>query len=170
MTEKSMARSDFYTGIALIAFGLAVTVMALQMPPVTERGQSPYSAPGLLPALLGGVIIVLSAVMFVRAVRKLRGEFTLSRGGVKNFFAETGTRRMSLTIFLCLAYVLSLGRIFFPLATFLFVFIFVLVFEYEKAVPVRAQKKKFALAALLAGITSAAVTGVFQYIFLVNLP
>ncbi|MDR1932504.1 MAG: tripartite tricarboxylate transporter TctB family protein [Spirochaetales bacterium] len=170
MTEKTMARADFYTALVLMAFGIAVTILALQMPPVTERGQSPYSAPGLLPTLLGIVITSLSAIMFVRSLRKIGKNAGVSRGAVKQFFSEEGTRRMCLTILLCLLYAVSLGRVLFPLTTFLFVFVFVLVFEYKLKESFTSQRKKVLLAAVLALCVSASVTGLFQYLFLVNLP
>jgi hypothetical protein len=170
MTEKNMARADFYTAIILMVFGITVTVIALQMPPVTERGQSPYSAPGLLPTLLGIVITSLSAVMFVRSVLRVGKDAAVPRGSFKRFFAESGTRRMALTIVLGVLYAISLGDVSFPLTTFLFVFIFVLCFEYKLKEPFKTQRKKVLLAAILAICASAAVPGLFQYLFLVNLP
>lgn len=165
-----MSRADFYTAIVLMAFGIAASVLALQMPPVTERGQSPYTAPGLLPTFLGIVIASLSFIMFVRSVRHIGRDVLPPEGAVKRFFGETGTRRMGITIFLCVLYSISLGSIYFPLTSFLFVFIFVLVFEYRLKEPFRTQIKKVLLAALLALCASAGITGLFQYLFLVNLP
>jgi hypothetical protein len=77
---------------------------------------------------------------------------------------------MALTIVLCVLYAISLGAVYFPLTTFLFVFILVLVFEYNLKEPFGTQIKKVLLAALLAVCVSAAVTGLFQELFLVNLP
>ena len=170
MTEKSMARADFYTAIVLIAFGITVTVMALQMPPVTERGQSPYSAPGLLPTLLGIVITGLSAFMLVRSIRRIGKDVALPEGAVKAFFGGVPTRRMAATIVLGVLYSLGLGTVNFVLLTALFIFVFVLVFEYDRGKSPGAQKKKIFFAALLAVCASFAVMGVFQYLFLVNLP
>ena len=170
MTEKSLARADFYTAIFLIVFGITITVMALQMPPVTDKGQSPYSAPGILPTLLGIVITGLSAFMFVRSLRRIGKDVALPEGAVKSFFAGIPARRMAITLVLCVLYSLGLGNIDFVLLTSLFIFIFVLVFEYDRKQSIGTQKKKIFFAALLAVCASAAVMGTFQYLFLVNLP
>jgi putative tricarboxylic transport membrane protein len=170
MTKKNMGRADFYTAVALIAFGITALVMALQMPAVEERGQSPYSAPGLLPATLGIVIAGLGGILLVRSLVRTKGRVGVSGSSFKKFFTETGTIRIIITIALCLSYTALLGNIFFPLLTFLFVFAFVFCFEYKLKESLRSQVKKILAAVLLAVCTSAGVTLVFQYLFLVRLP
>lgn len=170
MTDKTMAKADFYTGLVLIIFGITVTVLALQMPTVTARAQSPYSAPGLVPAFLGSIITLLSAIMLVRAVRRSSLQLGISKETAGNFFRETSTRRMGITILLCILYAVSLGKVMFPVTTFLFVLVFVLYFEYDLKESFKSQLRKVILAAILAACTSVVVTGVFQYVFLVNLP
>jgi hypothetical protein len=170
MTEKSMARADFYTAIVLMAFGIAVTIIALQMPPLTERGQGPYAAPGLLPTFLGIVITGLSAYMFTRSVLKIGRDVGVSKGAIKEFFAGAGSRRMALTAVLSILYAVFLGEIWFPLVTFLFIFFFIIFFEYNLKETFASQIKKVLMATLLAACAAAAVMGLFQYLFLVNLP
>jgi hypothetical protein len=70
MTEKNMARADFYTSIILMAFAVAAVAGALKMPVIQG---DPYSAPGLLPTLLGSVIFLLGLVMFVRSLIRSGG-------------------------------------------------------------------------------------------------
>jgi hypothetical protein len=36
MTEKTLVKADFYSSVALITFGIVVTVMALQMPDIPQ--------------------------------------------------------------------------------------------------------------------------------------
>jgi hypothetical protein len=67
-------------------------------------------------------------------------------------------------------YALLLGRLWFPLITFVFVFIFAMMFEYDFKSPISGQWKIPLFAAILALSTAAAVYFVFQYLFLVNLP
>ena len=170
MTEKSMARADFYTSIVLMAFGIGIIIIALQMPTMTEKGEGPYSAPGLLPILLGSVITVLSGFMFGRSIVRIGKDITVPANAFKAFFSEVGTRRMTQTIILCALYSISLGKVLFPLTTFLFVFIFILVFEYNLKETFKSQMKKVLVAIFLSVCVSAAITGTFQYLFLVNLP
>jgi putative tricarboxylic transport membrane protein len=167
MTEKNMARADFYTSIVLMVFGIAALVAALKMPVL--QGER-YSAPGLLPALLGFVIFALSLIMFIRSLYRTKGAVGIQGGSVKAFVKGTSTRRIFLTIFVCLVYTILLGKIYFPILTFLFIFAFVLCFEYDIKTAFKSQLKKLAIAALLAAGVSAAVTLTFERLFLVRLP
>jgi hypothetical protein len=167
MTEKNMNRADFYTGIVLMVFGITVTVMALQMPSIPR---DPYSAPGVLPIFLGVVITGLSLIMFIRSIIRTKGQVSVSAASIKSALTATGALRMILTVILCLAYVFLLGKVLFPLLTFFFVFGFIVCFEYERKSPLKPQIKKILIAALVAAATSASITAVFRYLFLVRLP
>jgi putative tricarboxylic transport membrane protein len=129
-----------------------------------------YSAPGLLPAVLGIVITGMSVILLVRSLLRSKGKVGISGGSLKNFFTDTGTKRIFITIALCLGYAVLLGKVFFPVLTFLFVFVFVVCFEYDRKTAAKAQIKKILIAALLALCVSAAVTLVFERLFLVRLP
>ena len=167
MTEKNMARADFYTSVALMAFGIAVTVMARHMP---EVPRDPYSAPGVLPAFLGLIITGLSLVMFIRSLARTRGRLGIPGSELKSAFSASSFYRIAATIALCICYAFLLGKLMFPVLTFLFIFGFVVFFEYDRKAPLRGQAKKLIFAALVALIASATVTLVFRYIFLVRLP
>jgi putative tricarboxylic transport membrane protein len=167
MTEKNMARADFYTSIILMAFAIAAVAGALKMPVIQG---DPYSAPGLLPALLGSVIFLLGLVMFVRSLIRSGGKVGIRAGSIKAFFKDRAVRRIFLTIVICVSYVVLLGKIYFPALTALFIFGFVLCFEYAPGVPFKFRIKKILIAALLSLIVSAAVTLTFERLFLVRLP
>ena len=167
MTEKSMARADFYTGIVMMTFGITVTVMAFRMPSIPR---DPFSAPGVLPIFLGVVISTLSLIMFVRSIVRTKGQLGFSRASIREFFSEIGTRRVIITTALCLCYALLLGKVLFPLLTFIFVFAFVVIFEYDRNTAFRPQIKKVLMALLVAILTAASITLVFQNLFLVRLP
>ncbi|MDR0583366.1 MAG: tripartite tricarboxylate transporter TctB family protein [Treponema sp.] len=167
MTGKNMLRADFYTSLILMAFGIAALALALKMPVI--QGDV-YSAPGLLPALLGSVIFALSFIMFVRSLYRSKGKVGIRGRSVKAFVQDPATRRIFLTLAVCVFYAVLLGKIYFPALTFLFVFSFVVCFEYERGTPWRGRIKKIAIAALLALIVSALVTLTFERLFLVRLP
>jgi hypothetical protein len=172
MTEKNMVRADFFTSIVLMAFGITVTVMALQMPKEygIRAGQSPYSAPGVLPTFLGAVITGLSLIMFVRSLVKTKGRLGVSGESIKNVFAATAALRMIAAVIFCLCYVFLLGKVLYPLLTFLFIFGFIVYFEYDRKTPFKPQIKKLLIAVLVAFLASLAVWAVFRYLFLVRLP
>jgi len=167
MTDKNMARADFYTGIIMMAFGITATVMAFQMPRIPR---DPYSAPGVLPMFLGVIITGLSLVMFIRSIIKTKGKVGFTGDSVKSFFADAGVRRVIITAVLCVSYALLLGKLLFPLLTFLFVFVFIVIFEYDLKAAFKPQIKKVLIAALVALLTALSITAVFQYLFLVRLP
>jgi hypothetical protein len=167
MTEKNMARADFYTALVLMVFGVTAVAIARKMPVI--QGER-YSAPGILPTLLGFTIFALSFIMFVRSLRRSRGAVWIKGTSFRAFLKDTATRRILLTIVVCVCYVVLLGKIYFPALTFLFIFGFVVCFEYDRETPFKAQIKKLMIAALLGLLVSVAVTLTFERLFLVRLP
>ncbi len=171
MNDQQMKKADFLTSIVLIVFGTGVTWISFTMPRLEEKGINPYTAPGVVPAILGIVILFLALIMFVRTLR--HGDFLprFSGGDLKSFFLHEGTLRLSVALVLSLIYALGMvGHMPYLLATFLFVFAFVLCFDLKfDAIP--GSKKRIILVAFIeALITAAVVSAAFQYLFLVDLP
>ena len=80
-------------------------------------------------------------------------------------------KRFFIALALCLGYAAGLvGLVPFWAATGAFAFLFVLVFEWRGDRPLVRHIKAIAMAALLAVIVAAAVTYIFESIFLVRLP
>ncbi len=170
MTEKSMLKADLVTSIILMAFGTAVLVLSIKMPTIADANQSIYSAPGVVPGFIGAMLILLSFSMFVRSLkRKALAEF---REGIvpKAALSQETTRRIGLTLALCLGYALLLGNLWFPIPTFLFILVFILLFEYDFKAAFNTQIKKIVVALVIALVSTVLVTLVFQKLFLVNLP
>ena len=165
MTEGGKtARSDLLGGAGWMGFGLLIVIEALRMDRFTAMGATLYTMPGFVPGMIGGLIMLLGAVLALRGWRRKAAEAvtadTQPQGPVVN-------RRVGLTLALSLLYAGALlGRAPFWLVTAMFVAAFVWVFAPEgQPAPRRA------LSAAVAGVlTSAIVTVVFQYIFLVRLP
>jgi putative tricarboxylic transport membrane protein len=159
-----MPRADLIMGMVFALLGLAVAWASLDMPRFAERNVNPYTAPGLVPGVLGAIIMVLGTVLLVRAAMaggwRLAGR--LGDGG-------PGAQRLLLALVLCLGYAAGLvGKIPFWLATFLFVSLFVVLFEWPQGKDRRWRR--LAIAVVYGALVSAAVTLVFQYLFLVRLP
>ncbi len=170
MTEKSMVKADFVTSVVLIACGIAIIVLSLQMPTMADRNQSIYSAPGVVPGFIGVMLTLLSFSMFIRSLRKKAlAEF---KGGAipPGVLGQESTRRILTTIAMCVAYSVLLGRLWFPIPTFAFIFAFITLFEYDRKATFASQTRKLLVAAIIALVTTAAVALVFQKLFLVNLP
>lgn len=145
-------------------------VLSIQMPRLENKGINPYTAPGVVPALMGSIITILSFVLFVRSI--VRGGFSIDfAAGVGGFAKNTMVHRVLLTVALGVVYAKVLvGNVSYVAATFAFILVFILIFEYDRGRPVGAQLRTLLTAALQAAITTAVVAAVFQYLFLVMLP
>jgi putative tricarboxylic transport membrane protein len=171
MKTRPLARADLITGLVLVIFGVAVVAESYGMPRLEERRINPWTAPGLVPGLLGVVIAVLGLSLAVRslAVGALRPR--AERSAVEAADARAARLRLGLCLALCLVYaVLLVGRAPFWLATGLFVFAFVVSFEWRPGDALRARMAKLAAAGLLAGGAALAVPYLFERLFLVRLP
>ncbi len=165
MIPPTAARADLIGGGVWIALGGAIAVMSWNMDRLAQLGINPYTVPGLVPGLLGAGLVVLGALLALRAVRAgalgaLNAPLALDR---------TALRRLLLTGGLCIGYVvLLLGRLPFWLATAIFVLAFITVFDLAAR---RERRARGALAAVAAAIlTGVIVTLVFADLFLVRLP
>ena len=165
-----MVKKDFITSVVLLAFSLSVIVSSYTMPRLERRGIDPFSAPGVVPGMIGLILLCLALILFVRSVR---------RGGYLLFGAETrqqsGHRgaawRVLLTLVISLIYAVGfLGRIDYTLATILYVFSFIMLFEYRWIEPLNHQLKVIGYALLQALIAALLITLVFRKLFLVDLP
>jgi uncharacterized membrane protein len=164
-----MPKADFLTSVGLTCFGLAILINSLQMPRFQNLGVNPYSVPGLVPGMLGLILMILGLILLVRSIRQRGYKLGLSGTVVKKYLAEDSTKRFLITLLLCVIYgVFVLRRLAYPVATGLFVFFFVILFEFGRR---EGTARKTLLTALLeAALVSGGVTLVFRYLFLVDLP
>lgn len=164
MTEGgTTARSDLRGGAAWVGFGLLILIGSWRMERFESMGAQLYAMPGFVPALLGGTLVLLGLVLMMRGWARRRHEAAAADGAT----APLLNGRISTTLALTLLYAAVLiGRLPFWLATALFVAAFVALY----APPEQARTRRLVVALLAGVITSAAVTWVFQYIFLVRLP
>ena len=171
MKDSNMPKADFLTAIFLIVFGITVLLISIGMPRFEELSVNPYSVPGIVPGFLGAILAVLGVVMLIRSVVQKGYRFNLTAGGLKTWIREDSTRRLLLTLGLCIFYALVLiGLLPYAVGTILFIFAFIVVFEYRRGVSPARQKRMFLFAALTSVISGLAIWAVFRYGFLVNLP
>ena len=166
--KPGMPRADFLTGLVFALLGAVVIWASLEMPRFEERGGDLYTAPGLVPGALGAIILVLGAVLLVRAARA--GGWRLSPPDARSS-RDPGVRRLVLAVVLCLIYAGGLvGTVPFWLATFVFITAFVVLFEWPLAAGRTDRLRRLVFAPLFAAVIAAAVTLLFQDVFLVRLP
>jgi hypothetical protein len=171
MKESNMPRADFIVSIVLIVFGIGVVWASVAMPRFEDQGGSFYDAPGMVPGIIGILVIALSVVMLIRAI--IRKGYLLGFTGksLAGALRSEGTMRIVVTIGVCVLYGLVLLRfLHFIAATIIFVFGFIMLFEYDLKKRVAEQLRTILFAVLTSAITTGAVYSVFQYLFLVNLP
>ena len=165
-----MVKKDFITSIVLIAFSLSVVVSSYTMPRLERRGIDPFSAPGVVPGMIGAILLVLALILFARSVR--RGGYLLF-GPDSN--QEPGHRgaplRILLTLVLSLIYAIGLlGRIDYTIGTLLYIFAFIVLFELRWSQPPGRRLRIIGAALLQALIGALLITMVFRKLFLVDLP
>ena len=174
MTEPAKgasARADFVAALTWIALGLAIVAGALAMDRLERFGAKAYTAPGLVPGILGALIAFLGGVLLVRSVR--RGAMaTFSESWLPTPEGRSTLARTMLAIALSLVYTLVLVGHGLPfwLVTVLFVFVFMLLFYLPERRARGETMRGVVLSAVVAVATSAVVTLMFERVFLVRMP
>ena len=158
-----MNKADFFTSIFLFLLGLIVFIISIRMPTFRELGANPYSAPGIVPMILGVIIAIMAAILFIRSVIRKGYKIRLSSQGMKLFFKNNSIKHLLIALFLSVFYVILLGKINYFLLTTIYIFLFVWSFELK-------TKKTLFFALLEAVLIAACISYVFRYLFLVTLP
>ena len=172
MHDQKMIKKDFITSIVLIVFSISIIVMSYTMPRLERRGIDPFSAPGVVPGMIGSVLLVLALILFIRSARQ---------GGYRIFHKETSrddqvqyqgaATRVLLTLFISLVYAIGfLGRFNYSISTAIYIFSFICLFEFRTGKALSDQKRMILLAIIQAVVASILITLVFQKLFLVDLP
>jgi putative tricarboxylic transport membrane protein len=171
MEMRPLVRADLITGVILLVFGVAVVAESYGMPRLEERNINPWTAPGIVPGMLGLVITLLGAALAFRSA--MAGGFhTQSRKTLEEAAeSRVSFARLALCAALCVIYaVLLVGRVPFWLATGLFVFVFIVAFEWQETGSNAGRLRMLAVAIVIAAATAIVVSFVFEYLFLVRLP
>ena len=164
--ERPSARSDLAQAVFWLAAGGAIFYASWTMDRLEKLGVEPFSAPGLLPGVLGIFILALGLAMLVRALRA--GALAPSRA--------TGSsvewRRIVLPLGLCIGF--AAGLVGHGLPFWLAAWVFVAVMIWTLQYPERAGKGELDRLALTAvavgGGSSIVISLIFQELFLIRLP
>jgi putative tricarboxylic transport membrane protein len=132
-----------------------------------SMGGTLYTAPGLVPGILGLALVLLGLLLTWRARRNTSSGDPGSAGGPTLPLLST---RTLVTLALMLVYAAGLvSRLPFWLSTGMFVALFIGWFSGDQA-PQRSWRQRIILALSCAVATSIIVTLVFERVFLVRLP
>lgn len=168
-TPRPSARADLYGGACWMAFGAAIVVGSWNMDRLERLGVSFYTAPGLMPGILGVLMIVCGAVLGLRALR----EGALGPAQRPPVLLERGMlRRAGLALLLALGFAAGLvgHGLPFPVAAAIYLFIQIAVIQYPERRAKNEVGRGLVVAALVAVIAASVISALFQYVFLVRLP
>ena len=166
---RPSARADLYGGLFWIALGAAIAIGSWNMDRLERMGVSFFTAPGLVPGILGLLMILCGAVLAVRALR----EGALGPGQRPPVLLEAVLlRRAGVTLLLTLgfAFVLVGHGLPFPAAAALYLFFQIAVLQYPDRKPKNEVGRGLLTAALVAAGAAIVISALFQEVFLVRLP
>lgn len=160
----SAPRADLADAIGWTALGVAVLVGSWTMDRLEDQDVPPFAAPGLLPGLLGIVLVVMGGLLTVRSLRR-RGDAPIASAGL---LGPAPGRALGV-IGLCVAFgggLVGHGLPFWVAAA-LFVTAAIL---FLRRGPERWAARNLAFAASVGLGAGLGVTVLFQQLFLVRLP
>jgi hypothetical protein len=157
-------RADRIWGPGWIALGVTILIGAVRIDRLEAQGVSWYAAPGLLPAVLG-VMILLCGVLITLRARRATGEAAPDEAGLS-------WPRVLLTLALCLGFGVALvGRgLHFGVAAALYLFVHISLLQWHERGASGQRLRGLAVAAAVAIGAGVAVPYVFEQLFLVRLP
>jgi hypothetical protein len=155
--QRPSARADLYGGAFWIALGVVISVASWRMDRLERLGVSFFTAPGLLPGILGVIIVVCGATLLLRSLPEGLGR--IQRPAL--LLNRDALGKAGLTLLLSLGFAVGLvGRgVPFWLAATIYLFAQIAVLE-----------RKLARAAIVAPPAAVAIALLFERVFLVRLP
>jgi len=167
---QAQAASDLRDALGWLVFGAAVLIGSIRMDRLEAQHINPYTVPGLLPGLLGLVMILLGVLLALRSWN--RGARLV--GGPRVAPDWPSMRRLAVVIGLILAYTVALlGRgLPFWLVSALYVTASIVLLQApQRALAGRSLDwRDFAFAATVGIGSGVVIQYVFQELFLVRLP
>lgn len=172
MDDSKMTRKDFIASIFLMVFSITIIVLSYTMPRLEQRGIDPFSAPGVVPGMIGAVLLCLALILLIRSIRNGGYRiFQKEKSAPEDHRQQGAVTRVSLTLIVSMIYaIFFLGRLNYSISTGIYIFTFICLFEIKPKQPLRDQKKTILIAVIQAIVASVLITLVFQKLFLIDLP
>lgn len=156
-------KADRITAVVLLALGAAMTWGGFVMDRLEIRQIHPSSIPGLLPIILGAVLMVCAVLLALTADKTEREAAEAAAAGSWPNFAFTA-------LWSCVFALALVGRLPFAAASALYIFGFTAWFGLRASRGEAGLGKRAALLAVFAVVVASAVALLFRYGFLVRLP
>ena len=165
--RKPSPLADLISGGVWLALAIGIVIGSVTMDRLTHLQASVYTAPGLVPGILGIAIAIMGILLIARSIR----EGALAQLQMPSIRIRDHWRILT-AIALCLCFALGLlgSGLPFWLAAAIFIAIFVFVYQFEDRKPEGTLLRGAVFAAAFGLICGAAIYYVFQELFLVRLP
>lgn len=164
-------RSDLAGSVGWMVFGAAVLIGSIRMDRLEQQHINPYTAPGLLPGLLGLMMVLLGATLALRSWQRGKGQTLAAPASADE---REQWRRIWIVVALCATYcVVLVGHgLPFWLASTIYVTGSILILQrLSRDADTRRLSVMAAVKALVIGLSAAVITQlVFQDLFLVRMP
>lgn len=173
------ANADKWTSLMLFALGLAMLVGGYTMDRLEIRHIHPASIPGLVPMILGGSMMLCSALLFLSARQAVKAEAMHNAGKESDTAPEVSSAsiaNLGFAAFYSVVFAIFLvGSMSFALATAIYITVFYLHFTWNDGVgnanaPLSRRALHLAFGVGFAVASAYAIASLFQYGFLVRLP
>jgi hypothetical protein len=165
--KKPSACADFVSGLVWFGLALAIVIGSRPMDRLEHLKVSAYTAPGVVPGLLGLALLIMALLLILRSLRA----GALSEAKLPSF-SLVEHWRLLIALALCLFFALGMlgSGLPFWLAAAIFIAAFVFVFQFEDRQRAGSLLRGAALSVTFGLICGAAIHFVFQDLFLVRLP
>jgi hypothetical protein len=160
-------RAELWGALGWMGFGAAVLVASWRMDRLESLNINPWSAPGLMPGVLGALMLLFGAALALR-------ERAQAAPDERTPPPRASARRTALALVLCVAFAAGLlGRgLPFWLTAAAFLFVAILAFRLlDRDAESSAPLARVALTTAVIALAAALIIGqVFENVFLVRLP
>ena len=165
--QKPTPLADFLSGCLWLALAVGIMIVSWKMDQLTHLQATIYTAPGLVPGLLGLAIAIMGILLVVRSLRA----GALAQSPTLTFNVRDHWRLLT-ALALCLAFALGLlgSGLPFWAAAAIFIATFVFVFQFEDRRRNGSILRGAIVAIIFGLICGIAIYYIFQDLFLVRLP
>ena len=161
-----MRRGDLTSACVFAAAGTAILIASLRMDRLADRGIEGWSAPGLTPGVVGALILVLSVVLGLQALR------APAQSADDEPPVPGAMRRAGLALLLCVVFAgVTLGHgTPFVVEGAVFIFVFTTLFSWTEWRAAGRVVRGLLQTLAVAVCASAFISWLFESVFLVRLP
>ena len=159
--------ADRWFGLGWAVLGTAIAAESWRMDRLEQQHINPWTVPGLVPGLLGVLLVVFGVAM---TIRRRAVSVVGEAPAAEDMRAEPWRVALALVLTLGFGFGAIGTGLPFGLVCSAFIFLAITLFEWPERRQAGTLARGVAIAALVAGGSALAITTVFRDVFLVRLP